>query len=166
MDRNSKYADWYNILEFDDPSTPERTSSGMRDGEVIIHGCLVFKKDIIPAGKKKMPFEGNLHSESLRKHIFDVTRRWLDPDGDGDHGDGVDGFRLDVAGEIPMGFWREYRKIVGYNPGFPSGEIGGGRPDKLMNPSVFLKKGTSLMQYELQVVQDREGFFWSGRACT
>jgi len=41
-----------------------------------------------------------------------VTRRWLDPDGDGDPSDGVDGFRLDVAEMVPLGFWREYRSFV------------------------------------------------------
>ena len=90
---------------------------------------------------KIMPFEGNLHSESLKKHIFDVTRRWLDPNGDGNPSDGVDGFRLDVAGEIPMGFWREYRKVVrSVNPeAYLIGEIWWLEwPDKLMNPKVFL----------------------------
>jgi glycosidase len=89
-----------------------------------------------------MPFEGNLHSESLRQHIFNVTRRWLDPDGDGNPSDGVDGFRLDVAGEIPMGFWREYRKVVrSINPdAYLIGEIWWLEwPDKLLDPKVYLE---------------------------
>ena len=44
--------------------------------------------------------------------MFDVTRRWLDPNGDGDPSDGVDGFRLDVAEMVPLGFWRDYRRFV------------------------------------------------------
>jgi glycosidase len=89
-----------------------------------------------------MPFEGNLHSESLKQHIFSVTRRWLDPDGDGKPADGVDGFRLDVAGEIPMGFWRDYRKVVrSVNPeAYLIGEIWWLEwPDKLLDPKVFLE---------------------------
>ena len=89
-----------------------------------------------------MPFEGNLHSESLKQHIFSVTRRWLDPDRDGNPSDGVDGFRLDVAGEIPMGFWREYRKVVrSVNPeAYLIGEIWWLEwPDKLLDPKVFLE---------------------------
>jgi glycosidase len=102
----------------------------------------VFRKDIIPPEKKVMPFEGNFHSESLKQHIFDVTRRWLDPDRDGNPSDGVDGFRLDVAGEIPMGFWREYRKVVrAVNPeAYLVGEIWWLEwPDKLLNPKIYLQ---------------------------
>jgi glycosidase len=102
----------------------------------------VFKKDIIPPDDKIMPFEGNLHSESLRQHIFNVTKRWLDPDKDGNPADGVDGFRLDVSGEIPMGFWRDYRKIVrSVNPeAYIVGVIWWLEwPDKLLDPKVFLE---------------------------
>ncbi len=139
--KKSKYVDWYNIIQFDDPSTPqdEFRYEGWGGNNPWMP---VFKKDIIPPGNKTMPFEGNLHSESLRKHIFDVTRRWLDPDGDGNPSDGVDGFRLDVAGEIPMGFWREYRKVVrSVNPqAYLVGEIWWLKwPDKLMDPAVYLK---------------------------
>jgi glycosidase len=139
--KNSKYADWYTITQYDDPSTPE--------DELRYEGwggnnpyMPVFKKDIIPPDDKIMPFEGNLHSESLRQHIFNVTRRWLDPDGDGNPSDGVDGFRHDVAGEIPMGFWREYRKVVrSINPdAYLIGEIWWLEwPDKLLDPKVYLE---------------------------
>jgi cyclomaltodextrinase len=139
--KNSKFADWYNIIRFDDPATPE--------DEFRYEGwggnnpwMPVFKKDIVPPDDKEMPFEGNLHSESLKQHIFSVTKRWLDPDGDGNPSDGVDGFRLDVAGEIPMGFWRDYRKVVrSVNPGaYLIGEIWWLEwPDKLLDPKVFLE---------------------------
>jgi glycosidase len=43
---------------------------------------------------------------------MDVTRRWMDPNGDGDPSDGVDGWRLDVPNEVPMGFWRAWRDVV------------------------------------------------------
>jgi glycosidase len=48
----------------------------------------------------------------VRKHIFDVTRRWMDPDGDGDPSDGVDGWRLDVPNEVPLPFWHEWCALV------------------------------------------------------
>jgi len=41
-----------------------------------------------------------------------VTRRWMDPNGDGDASDGVDGWRLDVPNEIPALFWAEWRQLV------------------------------------------------------
>jgi len=139
--KNSKYVDWYTIKQFDDTATKE--------DEFRYEGwggnnpwMPVLKKDIIPPEKKVMPFEGNFHSESLKQHIFDVTRRWLDPDRDGNPSDGVDGFRLDVAGEIPMGFWREYRKVVrAVNPeAYLVGEIWWLEwPDRLLNPKIYLQ---------------------------
>ena len=139
--KDSKYVDWYTITQFEDPSIPGHVLKyeGWGGNNPYMP---VLKKDIIPPGDKIMPFEGNFHSESLKKHIFDVTRRWLDPNGDGNPADGVDGFRLDVAGEIPMGFWREYRKVVrSVNPqAYLVGEIWWLEwPDKLLNPRVFLE---------------------------
>ena len=109
-----------------------------------------------------MPFEGNFHSQSLKQHIFDVTRRWLDPDGDGNPSDGVDGFRLDVAGEIPVGFWREYRKVVrSVNPdAYLIGEIWWLEwPDKLFDPKVYLEgdQFDAIMNYRWYKVA--RGFF-------
>jgi glycosidase len=139
--QESKYADWYTITQFDDRATKE--------DEFKYQGwggnnpwMPVFKKDIVPPDDSVMPFEGNLHSSSLKQHIFDVTKRWLDPDNDGNPSEGVDGFRLDVAGEIPMGFWRDYRKVVrSVNPdAYLIGEIWWLEwPDKLFDPEVYLE---------------------------
>jgi cyclomaltodextrinase len=139
--KESKFVDWYNILQFDDPKTPgnEFKYEGWGGGNPYMP---VFKKDIIPPDDKVMPFEGNLHSESLKQHIFNVSKRWLDPNNDGDPKDGVDGFRLDVSGEIPMGFWRDYRKVVrSVNPeAYLVGEIWWLEwPDKLLDPKIFLE---------------------------
>jgi cyclomaltodextrinase / maltogenic alpha-amylase / neopullulanase len=139
--KNSKYTDWYTITRFDDPATKENELKYVGWGGNN-PWMPVFKKDIVPPDKKTMPFEGNFHSESLKKHIFDITKRWLDPDGNGDPSDGVDGFRLDVAGEIPMGFWREYRRIVrSVNPqAYLIGEIWWLEwPDKLFDPNIYLE---------------------------
>jgi cyclomaltodextrinase / maltogenic alpha-amylase / neopullulanase len=137
---NSPYADWYTIKQFDDPATPadELKYQGWGGNNPWMP---VFKKDIVPPDDSVMPFEGNFHSESLKQHIFNVSKRWLDPDKDGNHSDGVDGFRLDVAGEIPMGFWREYRKVVrSVNPeAYLVGEIWWLEwPDKLLDPAIYL----------------------------
>lgn len=139
--KESKFADWYNIIQYDDPATPqdEFRYEGWGGNNPWMP---VFKKDIIPTDDKVMPFEGNLHSESLKQYIFNVTKRWLDPDGDGNPADGVDGFRLDVSGEIPMGFWRDYRKVVrSVNPeAYLIGEIWWLEwPDKLLDPKIYLE---------------------------
>ncbi len=138
---SSRFKDWYNIIQYDDPSTSadEFKYDGWGGNNPWMP---VFKKDIIPPDDKIMPFEGNLHSPALREHIISVTRRWLDPDRNGDPCDGVDGFRLDVAGEVPMGFWREYRRVVrSVNPeAYLVGEIWWLEwPDKLLDPEVFLR---------------------------
>lgn len=107
--KNSKYVDWYDVKSFDDPTTPEN--------ETEIEGWWGFK--YLPLYKEKLdspdtrpPHEGNIMSSSLKQHLFNVSRRWLDPDGDGSFDDGVDGYRMDVASEVSMGFWREYRQFV------------------------------------------------------
>ena len=52
-----------------------------------------------------------------RDYIFAATRRWMDPDGDGDPSDGIDGWRLDVAFCVAHPFWKKWRKVVkGVNP--------------------------------------------------
>ena len=49
----------------------------------------------------------------------------MDPDGDGDPRDGIDGWRLDVAEMVPHGFWREFRTwALDVNPeAFLTGEV-------------------------------------------
>ncbi len=41
----------------------------------------------------------------VRNHLHDIVNRWMDPDGDGNPSDGIDGWRLDVAERIQMPFW-------------------------------------------------------------
>jgi len=101
----SKYADWFDVTSWE-PFT-YRGWAG--------HDSLpVFKKS--PNG---------LASEAVKRHIFNVTRRWMDPDGDGDPSDGIDGWRLDVPNEIPAPFWVEWRELVkSINPhAYITGEI-------------------------------------------
>lgn len=47
-----------------------------------------------------------------KSHVMAVTRRWMDPNGDGDPSDGIDGWRLDVANEIGAPFWKDWRAQV------------------------------------------------------
>jgi len=94
----SRFADWFHITRWDDPSTPRdefeyRGWSGIRD---------------LPELNRDTD---NLHPD-IRDHLHAVVRRWMDPNGDGDPSDGIDGWRLDVAAEVPMGFWRELRGWV------------------------------------------------------
>ncbi|MCA9259246.1 MAG: hypothetical protein KDA61_08605, partial [Planctomycetales bacterium] len=56
--------------------------------------------------------DGSDLASGPRAYIEAITRRWMDPNGDGDPSDGVDGWRLDVADEIPVRFWREWNRLV------------------------------------------------------
>jgi glycosidase len=137
--KNSKYADWFAIEEFDDPAT--------ETDEFKYHGWagIIWMPEVnktITSNPEEIPFEGNLTSEELKQHIYAVAKRWLDPNGDGNPEDGVDGFRLDVAAEVPKGFWRDFRKEVRQiNPeAYLVGEIWWKSwPDELMFPHQFLQ---------------------------
>ncbi|MEZ6016458.1 MAG: alpha amylase N-terminal ig-like domain-containing protein [Planctomycetota bacterium] len=64
-------------------------------------------------------------SDAVKEHLFAITRRWMDPDGDGDPSDGIDGWRLDVPMEVAMPFWEEWRDLVkSINPdAYITGEV-------------------------------------------
>ncbi len=137
----SKYKDWYWIESFDDPETPEN--------EFSYHGwCGVPTLPEIRETEKQdlsqglESFKGNVYSQGAKQHIFYVAERWLDPNGDGDTSDGVDGFRLDVAAEMPLGFWRDFRKHVRdiNSETYFLGEIWWEEwPDKLLDPEPYLR---------------------------
>ncbi len=132
----SVYKDWYNITSFDNPTTPQN--------EFVYQGWLgnkympeIKKVDITSERKVGYPYEGNIN-EDAKQHIFAVSKRWLAPDGDTTKG--INGFRLDVADHIGLGFWREYRKFVrSIQPeAYLVGEIWFEKyPDQLMNPVPF-----------------------------
>ncbi|HUJ09096.1 MAG TPA: glycoside hydrolase family 13 protein [Verrucomicrobiae bacterium] len=90
----SVYADWFEVTDWGPPVKYKSWDGG---------GAMpIFRKD---------PVKGYA-SSTAKKYIFDVTRRWMDPDGDGDPSDGVDGWRLDVAQDVPKPFWVAWRKLV------------------------------------------------------
>ncbi|MCA9734604.1 glycoside hydrolase family 13 protein [candidate division KSB1 bacterium] len=94
----SKYADWFTIYQFDDPDTPE---DEMKYASWWNSWFLVeFRED-----------ENGL-VEPVRKHIWAITKRWMDPNGDGDPADGIDGWRLDVVPDVAMPFWADWGAYV------------------------------------------------------
>ena len=98
---DSRYADWYAVRSFNDPATPDTS-------EFDYAGWW---------GIKSLPeFADNEAGTNLtagpRLYIFDATERWMDPNGDGDPSDGIDGWRLDVAEEVPVGFWADWHRHV------------------------------------------------------
>jgi len=138
--RQSRFADWYEIQRFDDTTTRDTNEFTYR-GWVGVPSLPEWKKVGRPEGRTHGAIEGNL-VPGVRDHIFAVSRRWLDPNGDGDPADGVDGFRLDVAEMVPLGFWRDYRRFVrSVNPeAYLVGEIWWEQwPDRMYDPAPWLQ---------------------------
>lgn len=117
---NSAYADWFEIEAWPD-TLPAKEEDFGKPGGLRFRawdgpsGHLpVFRKD----GDRGL-------AKGPREHIMAITRRWLDPDGNPETRDGVDGWRLDVPGDIPHPFWIEWRKLVkAANPdAYITGEI-------------------------------------------
>jgi cyclomaltodextrinase / maltogenic alpha-amylase / neopullulanase len=107
----SRFAKWFEITKWDDPATP--VDEFAYKGWYGIKDLPEFARD-----------QHTLNPE-VREHIRIIVRRWMDPNGDGDPSDGIDGWRLDVAAEVPMPFWVEFRGWVkGINPNaYITGEI-------------------------------------------
>lgn len=136
----SPYVNWYWVKRFDDPNT--LADELEMKGWFGVKDLPEIKETVLHEGGRIKAYEGNLYDSTAKQHIFNVTRRWLDPNGDGNPDDGVDGFRLDVAAEIGLGFWREYRQMVrSVNPeAYLVGEVWWEEwPDALLDPEPFLK---------------------------
>jgi glycosidase len=138
--RQSRFADWYEVAAFDDPATADTNEFRYR-GWLGVRSLPEWKKEGRARGLTQGPIEGTLVAP-VREHVFAVTRRWMDPNGDGDPSDGVDGFRLDVAEQVPLGFWRDYRAFVrGINPeAYLLGEVWYEQwPDRIYDPAPWLQ---------------------------
>lgn len=109
--QKSPYRNWYIIQRWDDPATPEN--------EFVYQGW---------NGVKDLPevWEDETGpAAGFRAHVQAVIRRWMDPNGDGDPVDGIDGWRLDVAERMAIPFWQEFRQWVrAINPeAYTTGEV-------------------------------------------
>lgn len=138
---DSRYADWYWINRFDDPETPEDELDypGWFGSKSLVQ---IKETQYVDHQAHTRPFSGDFASEAVKNQVFAVARRWLDPDQDGDPSDGVDGYRLDVAAEVPLGFWRDFRREVrAVNPeAYLVGEIWFEiYPDSLLDPAPLLR---------------------------
>lgn len=96
----SPYKDWYIVKHFDDPGTP--------DDEFEYEGR--WGVDTLPVFADTE--DGTDMQPGPKQYIFDATTRWMDPNGDGDPSDGIDGWRLDVANEVPVKFWKDWNARV------------------------------------------------------
>ena len=129
--KNSKYAEWYIINSFDDSSTEKN--------EFDYKGWWNAKS--LPEFNRT---KDDLHS-GPKQYIFHSTKRWMDPNNDGDCNDGIDGWRLDVARDVPIGFWRDWKALVkSINPAaIIIGELWELSPEYISEDGVF----DALMNY-------------------
>jgi glycosidase len=137
--KQSEYSDWYAVNSF--------RSSENGNSEFDYNGWWGVKS--LPEFKE---VDGTL-LEPIREHIFAVTKRWMDPDGDGDPSDGIDGWRLDVPEEVGKDFWREWNALVRkINPqAYTVGEIWTTKGKEWVNGELF----TAVMNYPfLEAVQN------------
>ncbi|MFV0238238.1 MAG: glycoside hydrolase family 13 protein [Flavobacteriales bacterium] len=149
----SKYKDWYLIDSFKTDST-ELQYKGWAEVKELPE----LAKTNVKNRKHGHPYDGNI-PDPVKNHIFAVNKRWLAPNGQ--ISNGVDGFRLDVADQVPMDFWRDYRKFVrSINPEtILVGEVWWEEwPDKLMDPRPYLGNVFDIIMHYQQYVPAREFF--------
>lgn len=154
----SEYVDWYAINGFDDLST--EVNEFDYEGWLNLHSLPEIKKVNLTTERRiGHPYEGDVN-QGAKKHIFEVTKRWLVPNGEVSKG--IDGYRLDVADHVGMEFWRDWRKHVkSINPeAYLVGEIWWEQwPDALMNPVPYVNGDVfdAIMFY--QVYRPARSFF-------
>lgn len=95
--QNSKFKDWFSIKSWDDP---EKGTHFEYEGWFGVKELPELRED------------NNGIVEGPKNYIFNITKRWMDPNNDGNLSDGIDGWRLDVAFCVEHQFWKDWRKLV------------------------------------------------------
>lgn len=95
--RKSKYKDWFSIVSWDD---------SVKLTKFDYEGWFGFRE--LPEWKE----DENGIVKGPKDYIFNITKRWMKPNNNGDSSKGIDGWRLDVAFCIKHQFWKEWRKLV------------------------------------------------------
>lgn len=54
----------------------------------------------------------NFENKEVQDYFIQFVKYWMDPNGDGNFEDGIDGIRCDAAKEIPHSFWNRLRREV------------------------------------------------------
>ena len=109
--QDSPYKDWFTIHRWDDPETEENEFE--------------YEYWMGASDLPEISEDENGLVSGAADHVHAIVKRWMDPDGDGDPSDGIDGWRLDVAERVKIEFWRLFRKWVkAINPdAYITGEI-------------------------------------------
>jgi cyclomaltodextrinase / maltogenic alpha-amylase / neopullulanase len=95
----SKYGSWYEVEEWDKPETP-KVSEFKYKSMWGINAFPKFRQDTL--GLAPGP----------KEYIWAATKRWMDPNGDGNPADGIDGWCVDLMDDLPVRFWTAWTQFV------------------------------------------------------
>ena len=110
-----EYSKYYNCFNIDGRGLPDKSH---------LNEYKDLPEAFIPNGSKPMRYTGYVEDlpafrqdefgpvEPIRDHLHEIVKRWMDPNGDGDPLDGIDGWRLDVAERLQINFWDIFGKWV------------------------------------------------------
>ncbi len=91
----SRFGSWFKIDSWDKPETPYSSEFSYEK---------MWGVDAFP----------RLRQDTLglapgpREYIYAATKRWMDPNGDGNPSDGIDGWCVDLTSELPPVFWKQW----------------------------------------------------------
>ncbi len=122
---NSSYYDWFNI---EGSELPDKSH---------LNEYKDLPEAFIPPKGSAMRYTGYVEDlpafrqdefgpiEPVRNYLREIMKRWMDPNGDGNPIDGIDGWRLDVAERVQIKFWDIFGKWVNdINPNaYITGEV-------------------------------------------
>lgn len=97
--QDSPYRDWFDVLSWDDPATPDTLEFDYK----------------VWQGNKEWPLfkqDENGLVGPVKKYILEITRRWMRPVRKGKSLDGIDGWYVSSARDIQANFWREWLEFV------------------------------------------------------
>ncbi|MFQ5638248.1 MAG: alpha-amylase family glycosyl hydrolase [bacterium] len=97
--QDSPYKEWFEVLCWDNPVTIDTSEFTYKSWQND-RNLPCFKQD-----------ENGLVAP-VNKYIFDSTRKWMDPNGDGEPQDGIDGWCVTAAEELDLAFWQEWADTV------------------------------------------------------
>ncbi|MDX9758958.1 MAG: alpha-amylase family glycosyl hydrolase [Bacteroidota bacterium] len=152
----SPYGGWFSVKQWDRPETPY-------DSEFRYER--MWDVDAFP----------RLRQDTLglvsgpREYVFAATRRWMDPNGDGNPADGIDGWCIDLTHELPDVFWQQWASHCrGINPDVLLVNMGSGRgkttaPFNVDQPreygrslhEFFLHRGVTSTTFDSRMLEQR-----------
>ncbi len=97
--RNSRFKEWFTVKKWDNPET--EADEFRYESWANVKSMPEIRED-----------EENGFVDVAWDYFKAAIRRWMDPNGDGNPEDGIDGWRLDVAEKVTPASWRKFRTFT------------------------------------------------------